>query len=108
MHERKGCETCHIGTPDLGKDTAETVTFPTSINLLCLRCHEDKEHPGGATHTIFPGEARASAIPEHLPLNRYKRITCTSCHNPHFPKSEKYKLRDPMGGGTICLDCHAL
>jgi predicted CXXCH cytochrome family protein len=108
IHERKGCENCHVGTPDLGKDTAETVTFPTSINLLCLRCHEDTGHPGGATHTIFPGEARASGIPEHLPLNRYKRITCTSCHNPHFPKSEKYKLRDPMGGGTICLDCHAL
>jgi predicted CXXCH cytochrome family protein len=107
-HKKKGCETCHIGTPDLAKDTAETVSFPTSVNLLCLRCHEDIPHPGGRLHTLFPGDERAGRIPENLPLDRYRRITCTTCHNPHFPGTEKYKLRDASGQGSICVDCHAL
>lgn len=108
IHKREGCETCHIGTPNLETDTRETVSFPTSVNILCLKCHEDSPHPGGRLHTLFPDEELAGRIPESLPLSRYRRITCTTCHNPHFPASEKNKLRDTMTEGSICMACHSL
>jgi predicted CXXCH cytochrome family protein len=104
----QGCDTCHDRQPVFGKDTSQTVTFKASINLLCLRCHEDTPHPGGLSHTMPLEGERAASAPYYYPLDRYSRITCATCHNPHESGKENLLLREPLAGMEICSGCHSL
>lgn len=106
--ELKGCDLCHDRPPVFGKDTSQTVTFKSSINLLCFRCHDETYHPAGHNHTVALSSDRAAGIPEHLPLDRYNRITCATCHNPHIAEKGTYQLREAYSGMEICSDCHGL
>ena len=104
----QGCEVCHAKTPVFGKDTSRTVTFVASINLTCLRCHQDVPHPGNAVHTVALDRTEASAVPDYLPLDRAGRITCATCHNPHLEEVREHKLRESLEGMAICGSCHGL
>lgn len=103
----QGCEVCHAKLPVFGKDTARTVTFRASVNLVCLRCHQDIPHPGAAVHTMALDEIEASRVPDYLPLDRYERITCATCHNPHLEEKGEHKLRESLEGMAICGSCHS-
>jgi hypothetical protein len=106
VRELKGCRTCHDALPVFGRDTARTVTFVASVTLVCLRCHEDRPHPAKVTHLGVVGTERAADIPDFLPLDRYDRVTCATCHNPHLPDSKNHKLRDSTEDSAICGSCH--
>ncbi len=106
VRQLKGCTTCHDTLPVFGRDTAQTVSFVASINLLCLRCHEVQPHPGGTTHIQRLSGKRIESIPYYLPLDRYQRITCATCHNPHLDSSQGLKLRESIEGMSICGSCH--
>jgi len=106
VRELKGCGTCHDTLPIFGRDTSRTVTFVASISLVCLRCHVDRPHPADSIHIGAVGPSRAAGIPDYFPLDRYDRVTCATCHNPHLPGSGDHKLRESSEGMAICGTCH--
>lgn len=106
VRELRGCRTCHDVLPIFGRDTSRTVTFVASISLVCLRCHVDQPHPADTVHTGAVDSSRAATIPDFFPLDRYDRVTCATCHNPHLPGSENHKLRESAEDMAICGICH--
>lgn len=106
IQQLQGCETCHDRRPIFGRDTGKTVTFKASVNLLCLRCHDDIPHPANVLHTVVVKESAARTISSYLPLGPYSRVTCATCHNPHLPEEGTGKLREPVPNTSICTHCH--
>ncbi|ADH85467.1 cytochrome c3 family protein [Desulfurivibrio alkaliphilus] len=90
-----GCTACHdphaAGQPFL---------LAVEINELCLGCHTslrgvEKGHPIGA-HPVAGADD---------PARPGRRLSCTSCHDPHqadFPAL----LGGRVLGGTVCKPCH--
>ena len=104
---KKGCELCHTGTPVIGQDRAEPVTFVAGINIICLACHDVVGHPGGIRHTVTL-TAAMKAVPDLLPLGPGRQITCTTCHEPHIEAPGRHLLRGGEEQPAFCLRCHKL
>jgi hypothetical protein len=130
----ESCLYCHETKPDeqtatleSRKDGEDTVHLVGDLEVLCLRCHNNKagNHPLNKNHLVKPSEkvvARMlwseSNLRIVLPLNDEGKITCITCHNPHergvIPSekaasagaSDKGRLRKSGGGGSICVVCH--
>ncbi|GBE05602.1 MAG TPA: hypothetical protein ENH31_07770 [Nitrospirae bacterium] len=115
------CLYCHVEKPDEKHARFKDVKLVGNLEVLCQRCHGERDHPANADHLRKPsamtlkvmkqGEKQFNIV---LPLDNGK-ITCVTCHNPHekgvIPAArkgakgadEKYRLRLP---GRMCMACH--
>lgn len=104
----EGCLFCHERQPDRMTDTRKTVSFITSMRMICLRCHERYPHPAGREHLVDP--AGIVEVPPDMPLEESGGITCITCHNPHIGGEKgsdellDRRLRRP--GAKLCDGCH--
>lgn len=98
-----GCTLCHAADPEAG----DADIFVADINIVCLACHDDEEHPGGIRHTVTlkPGMPEVSGA---LPLGTGRRITCATCHDPHLDSPAGHRLRGGKEPSAFCLRCHKL
>ncbi|HLB24862.1 MAG TPA: cytochrome c3 family protein [Nitrospirota bacterium] len=100
------CLFCHERQPYKG-DSASTVSFISSLGMICLRCHESYPHPAGLDHMRPP----RMEVPADLPLDHAGQVTCITCHNPHID-AQKKKTADEMDrrlrrpGDRLCDACH--
>jgi len=103
----KGCTLCHVTPPVPGRDRAEAVNFVADVNIICLACHDDVDHPGAARHTVTltPG---MPTVPAVLPLGKGRRITCVTCHTPHVDPPAGPHLRMTQEPSAFCRSCHKL
>jgi hypothetical protein len=116
------CLYCHVEEPDVKRATFEEVKLIGNLEILCQRCHGERDHPAGKNHMRKPSELTLSIMKQGeekfgivLPLDYNGRITCVTCHNPHergvIPTDrpgakgagERYRHRLP---GSLCMACH--
>ncbi len=116
------CLYCHVEKPDEKTATYEDVKLIGNLEILCQRCHGERNHPSNANHLRKPSEMTLAIMKEGekkynivLPLDSDGRIGCPTCHNPHekgvIPverigakgASERFRHRLP---GQICMACH--
>jgi predicted CXXCH cytochrome family protein len=102
-----GCTLCHATQPVPGEDRAVTLRFVADINIICLSCHDIVEHPGGIRHTVAMTASMPEA-PELLPLGAGRRISCSTCHNPHLYPQVGNGLRGILESPAFCTRCHKL
>lgn len=105
----EGCLFCHERQPDKKTDTRKTVSFITSMRMICLRCHERYPHPASTEHLVDPAELYIE-VPADMPLEESGSVTCITCHNPHIGGEKgsddllDRRLRRP--GAKLCDACH--
>jgi predicted CXXCH cytochrome family protein len=68
------------------------------------------DHPisfvyNGALAASHPGLVDPASLPKTLPLDQKGELQCTTCHNAHESRREKF-LRMDNAGGAICQACH--
>lgn len=79
----------------------------TTEYLLCMRCHEDKNIPNFKSHSQHRNMSPVKLlVPREFPLNAENRITCSTCHNPHFWEGNKTSLRGKLSQKRFCENCH--
>jgi DmsE family decaheme c-type cytochrome len=88
-----GCESCHgsgAAHVEGGGDKSKIFQFAGAttqqINSRCLSCH-------ASSHPNFQRSVHAKAD-----------VSCTSCHSPHYPKSEVNLLK--AKSPDLCYSCH--
>ncbi|MEW6087282.1 MAG: cytochrome c3 family protein [bacterium] len=115
------CQTCHVvhGAP---KGTEKLLVIAKKENgisgpQLCEACHEDNPSRmgykyGTTSHSIniIPGE-ESKIPPEWEPEKKSikgddGRLTCRTCHTPHFAVKETPMLVINNNNGALCLKCH--
>ena len=93
--EHQGCEACHgpgKAHVDGGGDVSKIISFKNlstpEASKRCLTCHSHSNE-----HANFPRSAHAQ-----------NNVGCTTCHDPHHPKSERALLveKQPL----LCYGCH--
>jgi tetratricopeptide (TPR) repeat protein len=109
-----------------GADSGQAIINPSQLTRqrqmdLCAQCHSNATRPRGHAFSYRPGEPLAAyyrtAKTEHFEddhvANQTKylyqskcyqksdSLTCTSCHNPHHPRSAE--VSSPS---QACLKCH--
>lgn len=100
VYEKK-CLYCHAAVPAAGATTAE-MRFTDALTALCVSCHQVGAHPG--VDHLLPMPARMLAtLAEYeeqrmvrLPLEDDRKVTCSTCHNPH----ERGLLKGAAGVGA--------
>jgi predicted CXXCH cytochrome family protein len=100
--KKTGCSLCHAADPEEG----DTESFVAGINILCLACHEDIDHPGGVRHTVMLKDGME--VPGLLPLGTGRRMTCATCHDPHLDSPAGHRLRGAKEPSAFCVRCHKL
>ncbi len=103
---KTGCTVCHPKEPVWGQDHADTVSFVAGINIICLACHDEVDHPGNSHHTVTvpPTMPEVSAF---MPLGAGRRITCATCHDSHTDPVG-FRFGETKGTSAFCLRCHKL
>ncbi len=91
----QGCVACH--DPHA---TDNQFLLRKPINELCVGCHTKlagikRGHPVGGHPLEGPTERR----------RKDRKLTCTSCHDPHGSKFRKLLVGDTRGG-NVCTICH--
>jgi len=89
-----GCESCHgpgqahIDDPDNGKIRKIKEMTPAESSQICLSCHNRGNHAGweGSGH-------------------ERRKLSCTTCHSVHSPKSLERQLVKPTQT-ELCATCH--
>ena len=109
INSGQGCEFCHDTRPDVKKSLdVRQFRFKGDIVMLCLRCHQDAEHPASRSHNGVPDEERMAriniAIPAEFPLDGEGRVHCATCHDPHV--GAQGAIRGFSVGTEICPQCH--
>lgn len=89
-----GCVACH--DPHASD---EIYMLKKPINELCAGCHPAQADSGGHPVARHP----VSGPTERLRPDR--RLTCTSCHEPHGSYN-RYLLIETNQGGRLCRECH--
>lgn len=94
------CEICHLLEP---LNTGEELIFHYDIDYLCNHCHEItniNSHPSQTHPTML--------MPSGFPLDWQGRMTCATCHDPHFDDwgSNPHLLRGEVTGRSFCALCH--
>jgi hypothetical protein len=116
------CLYCHVEKPNVEFSTFEDVELVGNLEVLCQRCHGERDHPSGKNHLRVPSANTLRIMREGerlfnivLPLDDNGKVSCPTCHNPHekgvIPAeragakgaSEKFRHRLP---GNICMACH--
>jgi len=93
--QARGCNICH--SPHASNHRFQ---LTDEINDLCVSCHTGladlkRGHPV-ANHPL-------KDRPD--PRRSGRKMSCTSCHDPHGSKF-KYLLIADVRGGRICVECH--
>jgi predicted CXXCH cytochrome family protein len=101
--KQTGCTLCHAADPEEG----DTESFVADINILCLACHNNPDHPVGVRHTVTLTAAMPE-VPAAMPLGTGRRITCATCHDPHLESAAGHRLRGEKEPSAFCLRCHKL
>lgn len=107
-----GCGSCH--TPHASEN--KTLLLQSTINLLCLQCHQDvfkKPHAvarWGGSHPLEGRRVERAGKVEisRDPVRPDKEFSCTSCHNPHssdYARLFRYKADSGIG---LCKYCHKM
>ena len=115
------CLVCHAEVPDPRVDRTRDVKFRATVAFLCWRCHPLMAQDFMDKHYLKEPSASRSvemrwSEEDHniiLPLDSTRRITCSTCHNPHQP-GVILDERAKKGAGTkkrlrsedICVKCH--
>ncbi len=107
MSDRNTCKFCHDTMSDPTNEEAARVSFISNTRLICLRCHAQTGHPGGANHMVAP----RSVLPPEFKLDGKGKITCTSCHNPHLEAgggegAKRHRYVVEADGMSLCSICH--
>ena len=71
-----------------GTSQAKQLRTTSTQDIVCFKCHTDKEGP---------------FVYEHQPV---KIEGCTSCHIPHGSSNPKLLKRSQIN--ILCLECHSL
>lgn len=83
------------------------MVMKTTEYLLCMRCHEDNDIPNFKSHKLHRNMTTVKLlVPEAFPLSAENRITCSTCHNPHFWEGNKTSLRGELSQKRFCENCH--
>lgn len=103
------CLDCHVMLPFEGVP----LLFHTDISAICSSCHQDftcapKTGKGFFTHPV--SVVPSFKIPDDMPLDAEKRISCITCHVYHqgkIAREEHYPflLRRPLNE-KFCFTCH--
>jgi hypothetical protein len=125
-HFELGCDECHEGKPEFGKDTAATVKFVNGEEgnvALCYKCHDASDN----IHPIDVDPAKGTppvVVPKEFPLEvrgEHKgKVVCSTCHFIHsktaglklmrgFPQSsdpDDIKLAKFKDRREMCKACH--
>ena len=115
------CLVCHAEVPDPQVDRTGDVKFRATVAFLCWRCHPLMAQDFMDKHYLKEPSARRYvemkwSEEDHkiiLPLDSARRITCSTCHNPHQP-GVVIEESARKGAGTkkrlraekICEKCH--
>ncbi len=85
-----------------GKKVLKTTEY-----LLCLRCHIERDLPNFSSHILHRNIIPARlVVPVGFPPDSEGRITCSTCHNPHFWEGNKSSLRGELPQNKFCMNCH--
>lgn len=92
QHATTSCENCHgPGIPHI--EEGDSMIIETSRDS-CGTCHD----------TVI---ARPEGFPQVNLEEHNSGISCTSCHNPHFPEEMLgIKISHSLDGRDDCLQCH--
>ncbi|MBI4467869.1 MAG: DmsE family decaheme c-type cytochrome, partial [Acidobacteria bacterium] len=85
MEGGMGCVDCH--NEHGGFNTRQTRDAAGGTDVICLKCHQDKQGP-----FVF----------EHAPV---RLEGCVICHSPHGSNNSRMLLRPRVM--QLCLECHA-
>ncbi|MDT8317591.1 MAG: cytochrome c3 family protein [bacterium] len=115
------CLVCHAEVPDPKVDRTGDVKFRAAVSFLCWRCHPLMAQDFMDKHYLKKPSARRSvemrwSEEDHdiiLPLDSTRRITCSTCHNPHQAGvviDERAKkgagAKKRLRSDKICEKCH--
>jgi hypothetical protein len=105
----QACEFCHDTKPEVKKSLdVRDFKFKGDIVMLCMRCHDNAEHPASKSHIGLPDEEHMARIniiiPKDFPLDSSGRLHCATCHDPHV--GGKGATRGFIVGMNICPLCH--
>jgi len=106
------CKDCHGTHHVLGKQNAESPTFPTNIPVLCGRCHREGERAAirykGQQHEIIQHYSESIHGKGLLKSGLTVTATCTSCHTAHreLPASDPESTVNPKNVPNTCGVCH--
>lgn len=123
-YDKGQCVTCH---------DPHTSDFPKQLraegNALCLECHSDRKKLAGNV-SLFNSQTMTKAqfdeIPKVVPNPAVKighpfarhpmadvpdpvrggKMSCLSCHEPHYSKADKLITVAKSNNGDICGACH--
>lgn len=106
---KTACRFCHAYMRDPERAERFQVSFISNSRVICLRCHDRDTHPMGTDiKSLVPGRR----LPEPFRLDGKGRMTCTTCHKPHFDawgaagEEDRHRLVVGVEQGTICSLCH--
>lgn len=110
------CLSCHDGTLALGDLRVHPHGTHLSIGPLSggasLGTDLSDDHPVSFVYDVaLASRQRQLAMPSSLPrevrLDQAGQMQCTSCHNAHEDKFEKFLVMDNRGA-RLCVACHRL
>ncbi len=117
------CLYCHVEVPNVEFATFDEVELVGNLEVLCQRCHGERDHPAGKKHLRKPSKntlkimrAAEKLFDTILPLDYDGKVSCPTCHNPHEKgviPAEKAGARGASGpkrwrlpAADICQGCH--
>lgn len=119
----ENCKKCHLGRP---KRRAENkwggrwaVDFRASVAFICWRCHPPMQGEFMNKHYLKrPDDASVGHLLSGnpvMPLDPIKRITCSTCHEPHEQgvlqaelavDTRGQRIRKRLRAKPLCIRCH--
>ncbi len=103
------CFSCHVTLPLENRP----VVFHEDIAAICSGCHESFPCKPDGENSYFNhpvNVAPSFAIPDDMPLDKEKKMSCMTCHVFHYKKKAGEDLfpsllrRSP--GVQLCFTCH--
>ena len=123
IDDKPVCLLCHAVEPNPKTDRPEDIRLRADVGFLCWRCHSSmtgeffdhhflQRFSKATVKNLRNAEKKHDVI---LPLDARKRLTCSTCHNPHQKgvvlnnaarkgASEPQRLR--LQKQELCLACH--
>ncbi|HHJ15252.1 MAG TPA: hypothetical protein ENJ80_00985 [Gammaproteobacteria bacterium] len=104
------CGTCHTAHGTEWGNTRSPVFMrvPSRDGELCQACHNEKTRgPEAGFHPVNKKPENRPALFDTTAakLSNDGKITCQSCHSPHFAKADKL-LVTPNDRSQLCGSCH--
>lgn len=108
------CLSCHDGTiamgtvvnPAGGINMAGSGTFPPG-SLSDFGLDLSGHHPVSFSYSSVPNPELAGTPPSDLVFGGVDEIHCTTCHDPHSDKYEKFLAKDNRYS-ALCISCHEI